>query len=256
MVQTPANNVPANPTLYLRAFRTEVTPATADEIVQVISQPGDGVRLVLNHNLHSVYLYQNLAQLRELYAAASLIVIDGAPVLGLAKIAGPRQGLGHQHRVGSTDWIAKLNNAPRPLRLFLYGAKPASNRDAQTALRAQLPGWPIAGIDGYVEEAIAMEAIRAHRPDLVLVGLGMPRQEEFLSRNFVHLPQATYATVGGAIDYVGGHNTLSPRWVGRIGLEWLWRLSHEPLRLSHRYIVEPLLLVPFILRNLRRPDRQ
>ncbi|BBZ06404.1 hypothetical protein MDOR_05730 [Mycolicibacterium doricum] len=110
-----------------------------------------------------------------------------------------------------------------------------------------LPQWTVSGVDGYVSSDIALTRIIDFDPDLVLVGLGMPRQELFLLSHLAQLPDATYATVGGAIDYLAGTTRLAPRWLGRFGLEWVWRLVNQPRRLAHRYLVEPLLLLIRVL---------
>ncbi|MCA1379196.1 WecB/TagA/CpsF family glycosyltransferase, partial [Bradyrhizobium sp. IC4060] len=91
-----------------------------------------------------------------------------------------------------------------------------------------------------------VDLIRAHDPQLILVGMGMPLQEAFLTRNLAQMPNAYIATVGGAVDYVAGAAKLSPRWLGRFGLEWAWRFAHDPLRLYGRYLIEPVKLASAI----------
>jgi len=182
--------------------------------------------------------------MRRAYQESALTIVDGAPIRWMASITARRR-FSSATRVGSTDWIAALP-PNRPARLFLYGASAASNSRAVENLREQLPSWSIEGIDGYRVSEEAVAAIQVFQPDLVLVGLGMPRQETFLLTNLHSLPVAVYATVGGAIDYIAGANKLAPRWIGRLGLEWLWRLCHEPRRLSSRYLIEPLRLLAHV----------
>lgn len=241
------------PAVHIRALAITVHPTTVSEVVHFITTPSPNVRLLLAHNLHSAYLFQVNSKFRDLYSRADKVIIDGAPILWLAKRATQGRSLDATHRQGSTDWIAQLP-ATAGLRLFVYGASVESNSRAVDALREQLPQWAVQGIDGYTEEAKAIRHIADFRPDLVIIGLGMPRQESFLSRRWQELPPAVYATVGGAIDYVAGSNRLSPRWVGRYGLEWLWRLVHEPRRLGERYLIEPFRLLPHVVRNLSRKE--
>ncbi|MGP6170792.1 WecB/TagA/CpsF family glycosyltransferase [Microbacterium sp. A204] len=215
---------------------------TAIETVRWVTGRG-GKRLLLNHNLHSAYLYQKEPDFREFYALADRVVIDGAPILWLARRS-HGSGLSGAHRIGSTDWIQRLGGAEKPGRLFVYGASEESNRCAVAQLRHQLggKGWHVEGLNGYASTDEAIDWLRHGRPTLVIVGLGMPLQEEFLGMFWDDLPDAVYATVGGAIDYVAGRSRLAPRWMGRLGVEWLWRLAHDPRRLAHRYLVEPLKL--------------
>jgi N-acetylglucosaminyldiphosphoundecaprenol N-acetyl-beta-D-mannosaminyltransferase len=230
-------------------FDIWTTPLSDVEAASVaVNTPGK--RLLLNHNLHSVYLHETNAEFRELYRTADWIVIDGAPILWLTAFSARRR-IPARCRITSTDWIERLPaNVPR--RLFVFGATRESNYAAVSSLRRRFPSWTVEGIDGYVDDEVAISRINAFKPDLVLIGLGMPLQERFLLHNSAHLPDATYATVGGAIDYLAGATNLAPRWVGRLGLELAWRLIYEPKRLAHRYLVEPILLLVRVLwRRLR-----
>ncbi len=77
------------------------------------------------------------------------------------------------------------------------------------------------------------------RPQLVLIGLGMPLQEKVLRRRLDALPPAVYCAVGGAIEQIAGIQKLAPRWLGRLGLEWAWRLMLHPRRVAYRVFGEP-----------------
>lgn len=220
-----------------------VTPLTVQQTV-AFATGGGGKQLLLNHNLHSAYLHNTDARFRQLYEMAPVIVIDGAPILWLAARRTAR-GLGPEYRLGSTDWLAALPPCKQK-RLFVFGATAESNAKAVERLRSNLPKWVISGVHGYIDEADAVTRLNDFRPDLVIVGLGMPRQEHFLLTNMSELPDATYATVGGAIDYLAGATRLAPRLVGRIGMEWAWRLAHEPRRLAYRYMIEPVYLMCWI----------
>lgn len=211
--------------------------------------------LLLNHNLHSVYLHARSPGFRRLYERADAIVIDGTPVRLAASLVARRM-LGSRWRIGSTDWIARLPQLTRgPRRLFVYGGTAAANRACVERLRTDLPDWTVDGVNGFAERESSISVMQEFAPDLVLVGMGMPLQEEFLLANLDRLPPAVYATVGGAIDYVAGVASLAPRWIGGIGLEWAWRLLHDPRRLARRYLVEPLAL-PWLIVRSRRARRR
>ncbi|TFV58191.1 glycosyltransferase [Mycobacterium sp. PS03-16] len=229
----------------------EVTPLTALEAATAATTRFDGKRLLLNHNLHSAYIHDTDETFRELYRQADWIVIDGTPVRWLASLSARRE-VTSDYRIGSTDWIAELRRVNAARRLFVFGASAESNARAVRNLSDMLPGWTVSGVDGYVPSGVALSRITNFNPDLVLVGLGMPRQESFLLTSLPHLPNATYATVGGAIDYLAGTTRLAPRWLGRFGLEWAWRLANQPKRLAHRYLVEPLLLLSRVLPRVVR----
>lgn len=234
-----------------------VTPLNAYEAAAVAVKGGKK-QLLLNHNLHSAYLHDKDEPFRRLYADADWVIVDGAPILWLASRSA-RKSLSADCRITSTDWIDVLPSLEVSRRLFVFGSTADSNVKAIDELRRRLPNWKVSGINGFVDDEVAVKQINDFNPDLVIVGLGMPRQERFLLHHLPDLVDATYATVGGAIDYLAGATRLSPRWVGRFGLEWAWRLALEPRRLAYRYLVEPLFLARRVaLRNLRtrRPPQQ
>jgi N-acetylglucosaminyldiphosphoundecaprenol N-acetyl-beta-D-mannosaminyltransferase len=93
------------------------------------------------------------------------------------------------------------------------------------------------------------------RPQLVLLGLGMPLQEQVLTRRLATLPPAVYCAVGGAIEQIAGIQKLAPRWLGRLGLEWAWRLVLHPRRVAYRVFGEPWLLAGLLIRRRLQPGR-
>lgn len=231
-----------------------VTPMTADDVVSIVAERPDSPRLILNHNLHSAYLYRENPWFRDLYALSDLMVIDGWPILTLAART---RALSSAHRIGSTDWISAIWSSPdlEPMRVFILGGSEEVNADAVATWRKQRNADHVAGRSGYMtadEEQGVVDMIREHDPQLILVGMGMPLQEAFLTRNLDQMPNAYIATVGGAVDYVAGAAKLSPRWLGPLGLEWLWRFAHDPGRLCSRYFVEPFKLASAIVRDRLR----
>lgn len=228
---------------------------TAPDVVDFIGSKAERPTLLLNHNLHSAFLYRSEDWYREFYDRATRIIIDGFPILVLAGLRRTPS-----FRVGSTDWLARLGNLENdrgdsPYRIFVFGGTEEVNARAQVALRQRSAELSVVGHHGYLasksDELEVVERMRDFRPDLVLVGLGMPRQEQFILNHFNQLPPAYYATVGGAIDYVAGASVLAPRWIGAVGFEWLWRLLNDPRRLARRYLIEPFALAWIVI--FRRP---
>jgi len=230
----------------------EVTPMSASGVIRVLETPTRAVKLVLNHNLHSVYFFVKFEWFRSLYASAAVILIDGWPILRLT--AGSPS---IENRIGSTDWLAALQDKwrsgteTRVRRIFVLGGDAESNLRARDKLAAASSEVTVAGADGYFDVSRESDQILTQlsqfKPDLVLVGMGMPLQEKFLFENLEKLPAAYYATVGGAIDYLADRQPLAPRFIGRLGLEWLWRFLHAPRRLFNRYFVEPFRLLVLLL---------
>jgi N-acetylglucosaminyldiphosphoundecaprenol N-acetyl-beta-D-mannosaminyltransferase len=92
-------------------------------------------------------------------------------------------------------------------------------------------------------------AVRAARPDLLFVGLGSPTQELWVHRYWDRLACTVAVCCGAAIDYAAGVKPRAPLWMQRAGLEWLWRLAHEPRRLWRRYLVDDVAFVGIVLRE-------
>ena len=122
------------------------------------------------------------------------------------------------------------------------------------------PRWPGVTLgcrDGYFDaspgspdNAKALADIAAFEPDIIFVGMGMPRQERWIQDNRAAITRGVIFSVGAAFDYEAGVQKAAPRWTGRVGLEWLYRLASQPVRLAHRYLVEPWFLVPSALTDV------
>ncbi|GAA4772983.1 hypothetical protein GCM10023200_01720 [Actinomycetospora chlora] len=232
----------------VRTGGLRLTPMTASQIVnEIVLRSLTGDRLLLaNHNLHSFYLWQRDENVRAFYDLAENIVIDGAPILWLAQKRHPH--LGSEHRVGSTDWLVRLLPVAEEagLRIAFLGGAPGVGDRAAAEIVARHPRLEISVRDGYFDPAEGSDGNEAilswlndFKPDVLLVGMGMPLQEAWIARNYSRLTATVVCTVGGCMDYVAGEQDLAPRWMGRLGVEWAYRLTRDPARLWRRYILEP-----------------
>ena len=97
---------------------------------------------------------------------------------------------------------------------------------------------------GSAENDAVLDAISSFRPHVLFVGMGMPVQEVWLQRNGPRLPPCVQFSVGAAFDYEAGVQPVAPRWMGRVGLEWAYRLFRDPRRMFRRYCVEPWTILP------------
>ena len=117
-------------------------------------------------------------------------------------------------------------------KLFLYGG-----RDEVVKKTAEKLGDSVIGYEhGYQDTDKVVDKINLVKPDVLLVGLGSPKQEKFISENLKKMPSVKLAIgVGGAFDFISGHVKRAPRFLQKIGLEWLWRLILEPKRVKRIY---------------------
>ncbi|MCZ4278359.1 WecB/TagA/CpsF family glycosyltransferase [Rhodococcoides yunnanense] len=246
----------------LPVWNLDVDPRTSLEVIDWVSKPCKGSkRILLGNNLHSVFLYLTEPRFASVYRTADLSIVDGFPVLILANLARwmlNQSKLGSEFRCGSTDWLSYVERLPSGFRMAVIGGTANSNSMACSRFAEVAPTLAIAGWDGFDDarhlKAEGFEGLRVFAPDLVLVAMGMPTQEYFILDSWSDLPDATYATVGGAVDQISGMQRNAPRILGRFGLEWLWRLVNNPIRLSGRYLWEPVKLLALTLRLLFYPE--
>ena len=180
------------------------------------------------------------------YAAAvngaELVLADGVGDLCAARILGtPLPG-----RVAGSDLVPRLlaRLAERGGSVFLYGARPGVAERAGESLQSACPGLRIAGTEnGYIsDETALLEALEREKPDLLLLGLGAPRQELWMAENRQRTP-AVMIGVGGLLDVFAGDIPRAPEAWQRLGLEWLYRLLREPRRFKRVIRLPKILLL-------------
>ena len=205
---------------------------------------------VVAANVHVVMTaYRDRAYQRILDDAA-LVTADGMPlVLGLRLLGLPDQG-----RVYGPDlMLAWCDRAARfGLPIYLYGGTDPMLAKMASYLRQQFPGLPIAGTHAppfrpltAAEASADVERINQSGARVVFVGLGCPKQEQWMHRHQGQV-NAVMVGVGAAFSFFSGDVAQAPRWMMRLGLEWLYRFGQEPRRLWQRYLVNnPLFVLLF-----------
>lgn len=184
---------------------------------------------------------------------ASLATSDGMPLVWALRSF----GIKGQRRVYGPDLMLALCGQAQRLRhrIFLYGGRPETLGTLCSRLRQRFPGLEIAGAYSppfrpltAEEDACAVEQIRASKADIVFCGIGLPKQERWMSEHVAQLPGCVLFGVGAAFDFHAGRVKQAPRWMQRSGLEWLFRLAMEPARLWRRYILfNPMFLALWAL---------
>lgn len=192
---------------------------------------------------------------RAAVEAADLVVPDGIGVVLAARWCGiPAPG-----RVAGIDLLEELCRrlAARSGRVFLLGAAPGVAEVAARRLQERHPGLQVAGVlDGYFrDDQAVVEALQASGADLLLVGMGSPRQELWMLQHGSRLGIPVGMGVGGSFDVLAGRLRRAPRWMIRLGLEWLYRLLREPGRLG-RQMALPRFLLAVLFRGRRAVVRR
>ncbi len=206
---------------------------------------------IVTGNVHYVMRARREPALADVLRAADLIVADGVPILWAARAFGtPLAG-----RVNGTDlvWQCAALSAESGRPIALIGSAPEIAQRAAEKLEAAHPGARVVAIptpnplSPDAETAIVAQ-IEALDAGIVLVGLGVGKQDTFCHAYCAASGRRVWMGVGGAFELISGHIARAPRWMQRAGLEWLWRLSREPRRLWRRYLVEDAGFVGLVVR--------
>lgn len=174
------------------------------------------------------------AEFARIVNRADLVTPDGAGILWATK----RLGTPVTTKVSGVDLAARCCalSAEKSWRVFFFGAAPGVAEEARARMLARHPGAQIVGFrDGFFkpeEEAGIVERIRAERPDILLVALGIPKQEKFIHRHKAALGVPVSIGVGGTFDVFSGTVRRAPVWMQNSGLEWAYRLASNPKKIS------------------------
>jgi N-acetylglucosaminyldiphosphoundecaprenol N-acetyl-beta-D-mannosaminyltransferase len=229
-----------------------IDPVTmAEAIAQVrtwVTQGEPICRFVVTPNVdHVVQLYRR-PELQPIYNNASLTLADGWPLVTMSRFYGKAL----PERVAGADLLPALcedfQQQGSPLRLFLVGGRPGVPERAASNIQLR---WPNVNVVGCVSPPYGFERdpsynrqlcvqINAAKADVLVLGLGMPKQELWISQNCQQLTVPVALAVGGTIDFLAGEQMRAPRWIQSLKLEWLHRLATNPRRLAKRYALDAI----------------
>lgn len=236
-----------------------VNPLAIPDLHAIIAETVNSCQryIIASQNLHSIYLYHHNAKMRAFGAKVQYMRADGMSLVLLGKLLG--YPLRREHRVTYVDWVRPLmaEAARQSWRVFYLGSKPGVAESGAEILRQEFPGLQIVTASGYFDTAPGstenqklLASIEAYQPNVLMVGMGMPRQEHWILDNLESIHANTILTCGACIDYIAGAIPTPPRWMGRLGLEWFSRLLSEPRRLWKRYLLEPWFLANLFVRDV------
>ncbi len=189
-------------------------------------------RHVITLNPEMVMMARRDATFRAIVTGADLVVADGVGILWAARWCGQRL----PGRVTGVDLLVALaaRAARDGARLFLLGAAPGVAEVAAAHVCRRFPGLIFAGVHAGIPDtegdAEALERIRAAQADILFVAYGAPAQERWIARHRDRLDAVVAIGVGGAFDFLAERVPRAPRWMRRLGLEWLFRLACQPWR--------------------------
>ncbi len=183
---------------------------------------------------------------KDLLNASALNVPDGVGLLWAAR----RKGEFIPQRVTGIDLLAALLVLPEVPAVFLLGAAPGVAEKAANVLRKKNPSLSVAGTFSgsprVAEEAAIVSRINASGAEMLFVAFGSPAQDFWIQRNLKKMPSVRSAMgVGGAFDLLAGVRKRAPNIFQLLGIEWLWRLIKEPLRIKR--IITAVIVFPYLV---------
>ena len=255
-------------------------PQAVAQLRQWIQQPTKtGCRFVVTPNVdHTVLLREN-AGLRDAYEYADMVLADGFPIVWASRLLGrplPERVPGSelvpqlfeawdnaQHDTSGNTLSAgatPMNADPKKLRVFLLGADVGVGFRAAMRMKQK---WPMVETVGVYSPPLGFEKdddesnyilgrIALSRPDVVIVGLGAPKQELWVNQYREQIPAKVALCVGATIDFLAGEKKRAPRWMQQVGLEWFHRMCSEPRRLVKRYAKDAWIFPQLVWENYRQ----
>lgn len=218
---------------------------------------GNKRMLILSGNVHAFNLAYRQAWLRDFYNQADIVRLDGAGV----RLGAGLLGYKTPARMTWADFTWELAEYAElhGFTLFFLGARPGVADKAAAKLKIRFPDLQVVGIHhgyfnktpGSPETESLVEKINAVKPNILIVGFGMPLQERWLMENIDRIVANVVLTGGAVFDYVSGELRRGPSWLVNHGFEWLARLIVEPRRLWKRYVIgNPLFFIRIFIHHV------
>ncbi len=249
--RAPIANLPQAPLFGLSVGNTHMRRA----VDWVIQRTRQRVRTQLNFvNAHCLNVAQRDPDYRRALQHSDQLFPDGSGI----SLAMRLQGMRLRDNLNGTDFFPHLCEQAQAhgLSLYLLGGREGVADEVAANMCRRFPGLRIAGTQhGYFnahETDRVIAQINRSGADILLVAMGVPRQELWLERHGRRLRATTRAGVGGLFDFYSGRISRAPEWLRRAGMEWTWRLLQEPARMWRRYLLGNPLFVLYALREALR----
>lgn len=194
-------------------------------------------------NVHAINIAKKLSWFRDFINRSQVVFCDGVGVKWAARVVAGKK----LQRFTPPDWFGHLANecAHHDFSMFFLGTQQYIVEKAAEKLKATYPDLNIVGTHhGFFDKEFyssenrhVLDMINALKPDILVVGFGMPLQEKWIMENLNELKVNAIIPVGAFFDYMADEVARAPRWMTDNGLEWLGRLIIEPRRLWKRYII-------------------
>ena len=225
---------------------------TLNEIDKLIQEKN--CSYVVTPNVDHIVRLEKDEELQKVYKNASLILTDGKPLIWISKW----YKTPIKEKISGSDLFPRVCQlaANKNYTMYLLGAAEGVADTAARNLMKKYPGLNIVGTYsppfGFEKNEQEMNKIKTQiqdvHPDILIVGLGCPKQEKFMYYHCKELGVPISFGLGASIDFEAGNIKRAPKWMSNHGLEWLYRITQDPKRLAKRYLVDDMKIFSLAIR--------
>lgn len=243
----------------LRLMNTEIDNLTMDETLDAIDNliKEDNCSYVVTPNVDHIVQLERDEELKRVYENASLILTDGKPLIWISNW----YKTPIKEKISGSDLFPRVCDlaAKKGYTMYLLGAAKGVAAKAANNLMNKYKGLNIVGTYsppfGFEKDKAELKKIESQiqdvHPDILIVGLGCPKQEKYMYHHCKELGVPISFGLGASIDFEAGNIKRAPKWMSEHGLEWLYRITQDPKRLAKRYLLDDMKIIG-IARKYRR----
>lgn len=240
----------------LKFMNTEVDNLSMKEALNAVEEliENQECGYVVTPNVDHIVQLERGGEIRNVYKNASLILTDGKPLVWISKLYGKPI----KEKISGSDLFPQLCKmaAKKKYKMYFLGAAEGVAAKAAEKLKVRYPGLQVVGTYsppfGFEKSEKEMEKIESQiksaKPDILIVGLGCPKQEKFMYHYSKQLGVPVSFGLGASLDFEAGNIKRAPRWMANHGLEWLFRITQDPKRLAKRYLDDIVSILPLIIK--------
>ncbi|MBT8849092.1 acetyl-mannosamine transferase [Lactobacillus delbrueckii subsp. bulgaricus] len=230
----------------IKFMNTEIDNLTITEALDAIEElvAADKNAYVVTPNVDHIIQLERGGEIVEVYKHADLILCDDKPLTWIAKW----YGTPIREKISGSDLFPLLceRAAKKGYKMFFLGAAEGVAAKAAKNLENRYPGLDVCGVYsppyGFENDGSEMDKItkmiKDAAPQILIVGLGAPKQEKFIYHNRERLGVPVSLGLGASLDFEAGQIKRAPKWMADHGLEWLYRITQDPKRLAKRYLID------------------
>lgn len=240
----------------IKFMNTEIDNLTMDETLNEIDKliRLDESSYVVTPNVDHIVQLERDEELKRVYENASLILTDGKPLIWISNW----YKTPIKEKISGSDLFPRVCDlaAKKGYTMYLLGAAEGVAAKAAKNLMNKYKGLNIVGTYspplGFEKDKVELEKIERQiqevHPDILIVGLGCPKQEKYMYHHCKELGVPISFGLGASIDFEAGNIKRAPKWMSDHGLEWLYRITQDPKRLAKRYLVDDMKIFSLALR--------